>query len=111
MNPEFIVSSDEDELCKNTNRRNHPYRQEGFKKNMHVEETESESENDEEMMNIPKQELNFTAYDHLTRKYSLAQNGKVMLTQRSLEARGVYRGKRFITVLVCNFYLCVRAIP
>ena len=42
--------------------------------------------------------------------YSLARKGKVMLTQRSLETRGVYRGKRFITVLVRNFYLCVRAI-
>ena len=111
MNPEFIVSSDEDDVCKNTKRRIHPYRQKVFKKNMHVEETEWESENDEEMMNIPEEELDFTAYDHLTRMYSLARKGKVTLTQRSLEVRGVYRGKRFITVLVCNFYLSVRAIP
>ena len=34
-----------------------------------------------------------------------------MLTQRSLEVRGVYRGKKFITVFVQHFYLCTRAIP
>ena len=79
MNPEFIVSSDEDEVCQNTKRRIHPYRKKVFKKNRHVEDTESKSE-DEEKMNIPKQELDFTAYDNLTRMYSLAQKGKVMLT-------------------------------
>ena len=111
INPEFIVSLDEDEVCKNTNKTIHPYRQKVFKKNMHVEETELESENDEETMKIPEQDFNFTAYDHLTRMYSLSRKGKVTLAQRSLEARGVCRGKRFITVLVRNFYLCMRAVP
>ena len=39
------------------------------------------------------------------------RKGKVTLMKRSLDVRAVYREKRFLTVLVRNFYLCGRGIP
>ena len=108
-NPDFLVSSDEDKICKNTGERIHPERKRVFKKNKKVEE--SDSDTDEDTMALPKQEIDYTLYDNLTRMYSLAQKGKVMLTKRSFDVRAIYRNRRFLRVLVKNFYECRRLIP
>ena len=108
-NPDFLVSSDEDEICRNSGERIHPERKKVFRKNKKVED--SDSDTDEETMLIPEQETDYTNYDNLTRMYSLARKGKVTLTKRSFDVRAVYRNRRFLTVLVKNFYECGRLIP
>ena len=110
LNPDFLVSSDEDELCRNTEERLHPMRKKVFRRNKSIKD-DSDSDTEEDTMGIPEQDLDYTLYDNKTRMYSLARKGKVTLTKRSLDVRAVYREKRFLTVLIRNFYLCGRGIP
>ena len=109
LNPDFLVSSDEDETCRNTGERIHPDRKKVFRKNKKVED--SDSDTDEDTMSLPEQEIDYTAYNNLTRMYSLTRKGKVTLTKRSFDVRAVYRNRRLLTVLVKNFYRSGRLIP
>ena len=104
------MSSDEDELCHNTEERLHPMRTIVFRRNKFIKD-DSDSDTEEDTMGIPEQDLDYTLYDNKMRMYSLARKGKVTLMKRSLDVRAVYREKRFLTVLVRNFYLCGRGIP
>ena len=110
LNPDFLVSSDEDELCQNTEERLHPMRKKVFRRNKSIKD-DSDSDTEENTMGIPKQDLDYTLYDNKMCMYSLVRKGKVTLTKRSLDLRAVYREKHFLTVLVRNFYLCSRGIP
>ena len=78
-NPDFLVSSDEDKICRNSGERIHPERKRIFRRNKKVED--SDSDTDEATMSLPEQELDYTLYDNLTRMYSLARKGKVTLTK------------------------------
>ena len=112
MNKTYIISSDNDKLCRNTEERIHPQQVRRFKKNKRVrDESDSEEETLEDTLKIPEQDLDHTLYDDYTWMYCLARKGKVKATEKSLEARAVYQNRRFITVIVRNFYCSAHSIP
>ena len=90
-NKTYIMSSDNDELCKNTEERIHPQQVQRFKKNKRVrDKSDSEEETLEDTLKIPEQDLDHTVYDDYTWMYCLARKGRVKETEKSLEARAVY---------------------
>ena len=109
-NTTYIESSDENEICQNTKRRLHP----GIKiktKRRRVDSDEEDVETHEDTMKIREQDLDHTLYDEYTKMYCLARKGSVKETADSFTARAVYRNRRFITVVVRNFYHAARRIP
>ena len=100
--------SDEDEVCKNSGARIHPQQVITFKKNKQIQDDEDdddgEPESFRETIRIPEQDLDHTAYDNYTYKYSTLRKGMVDETEQSIRVRAVYRNCRFITCIIRNFY-------
>ena len=114
-NQEYIVMSDEDDVCENSGERIHPRQVMTFKKNDQIEDDDDDDdgkpESFKETMRIPEQELDHTVYDNYTYKYGTLRKGKVDETDRSMRVRAVYRNRRFITCIIRNFYGSARHIP
>ena len=114
-NQEYIVMSDEDDVCENSGERIHPRQVMTFKKNNEIEDDDDDDdgkpESFKETMWIPKQELDHTVYDNYTYKYGTLRKGMVDETDRSMRVRAVYRNRRFITCIIRNFYRSARHIP
>ena len=87
-NKTYIVSSNNDELCRNTEQRIHLQQVKRFKKNKKIKDDKSESEEEtlEDTFKIPEQDLDHIVYDNYTWVYCLAGKGKVKETEKSLKA-------------------------
>ena len=114
-NQEYIVMSDEDDMCENSGERIHPGQVMTFKKNNEIEDDDDDDdgkpESFKETMWILEQELDHTVYDNYTYKYGTLRKGMVDETDRSMRVRAVYRNCRFITCIIQNFYCSAHHIP
>ena len=109
----FLAWSDENETCENTKERLYPKvtRKISMRKNRRVKDDEDDDDSEAETRKMHSQDMDWTVRDPYTHSYHLARRGKVTLTENSFECRAVYRHRRFITVMVKNFYQSARCIP